>query len=415
MIPRRRINIYKGALADIFMAILKGDMLKGGDISEFESAFAETAGVEYAIAVPSGRRGLCAILKSLKLNKGDEVMLPALTYHALPRIIADMGYSPVFADIEKKSFGFYIAEIEKKINKRTRVIVATHLFGTACDIEGIVDTAKRHEIRVVEDCAQSLGSRGVSGGRVGTFGDAAFFSFDITKTLNTFGGGMVVTRSKEIAEGVRRDIDGLRPSFKDVAAKIINNYLELLLLNTPLNAVPLGLLHNRRLYGFIKSLYRGVHGSLAGSGAAFSNIQAIIGLKQLKNIDKAVGIRRRLGERYLEELRGAEGIGRENIEYLRKDCIIGGMNRSTFYNFIVLVEDSRRVSDRLAAAGIDTGSREEILENCGNLYDGTNDYREAEYVVRRSLELPMYRGLKDGDISRIVSALKEILSEVREP
>ena len=192
IIPRRNIAYYKGELKDILNSILQGKLKEGPYIEQFEEQFAKYIGTKYAIAVASGRLGLFLILDSLSLDKDAGVILPAYTDESVPGIIERLGMEPVFIDIDRRTHNIDADLIEGKINEKTRVIIATHIFGHPCNLSKIMEIAKRHSLIVIEDCAHAIGA-GYNARRVGSFGNAAYFSFGITKPLNTFGGGMITT------------------------------------------------------------------------------------------------------------------------------------------------------------------------------------------------------------------------------
>jgi len=411
MIPRRKVNSYSGIFKDVIATFLKGAFLKGKCVSEFEEKFRGYLKINNAIAVPSGRFGMKLLLKAFHLSKGDEVILPAYTYYALPKVIIDLGYKPVFVDIEMKSYGINPELILQKITPKTKVIVAAHLFGMPCDIQEILKIAALNGIKLIEDCAQALGTELISDGKAGTFGDGAFFSFDTSKAINTFGGGMVVTNDDKVARDIRKEISLIKPSFRRMALKILNNYAEVIALKNPVNNFTLGLMHRERLYNFIKRFYRKARGGLADLPLAFSNIQAVIGLKQLGNLDRYLEFRKKVALQYIQKISSLENIifGRENIDYLLNNInILKKRHLSTFHNFVILVKNAKRISTMLAGHHIDTGSQGEILENCGKIYNPSQQHPITELVVENSLELPMYSSLKEGEIDYIIRTLERV-------
>ena len=412
MIPRRKVNSYTGMSTDIVLSFLKGSLLKGASISEFEEAFRRYLKIKNAIAVPSGRFGMELLLKAFHLNKGDEIILPAYTYFVLPKIIINLGYKPVFVDIQIKNYGINPALILQRITPKTKVIIATHLFGMSCDIEEILRIASMYGIEVIEDCAQALGTELISGKKVGTLGNGAFFSFDTTKAINTFGGGIVVTNDDKIADDIRKEVSTLRPSLKKVVLKILYNYIEIISLKRPINNFSLGLIHKKKLYNFIKSFYRKVRGDLAGSQVAFTNIQAIVGLKQLKDLDQYLELRKNLGIKYIKKISCLKNIilNQENIDYLLKnEAVLKEIHLHTFHNLIILIRNAKRISDMLAKYYIDTGAQGEILENCGKIYNPSQRYPVTEFAVENSIELPIFPELKKSEVTYIITILRKIL------
>ncbi|MBP9014438.1 MAG: DegT/DnrJ/EryC1/StrS family aminotransferase [Smithella sp.] len=164
----------------------------------FEKEFATFIGVKYAVAVMNGTVALEAALMALGIGKGDDVIVTPRSFIASASCAVMRGAKPVFADVDRESQNITAATIEKVITKRTRAIIAVHLAGWPCAMDKIMALAKKHKLAVIEDCAQAVGAF-YKGRPVGSFGDAAAFSFCQDKILTTGGeGGMVVTNKKEI-------------------------------------------------------------------------------------------------------------------------------------------------------------------------------------------------------------------------
>jgi dTDP-4-amino-4,6-dideoxygalactose transaminase len=174
-----------------------------GPVATFQSAFAAWNGSRCAFAFMSGRVALSACLYALDLKPGDEVILPGYTCVVVPNALSYAGITPVFCDIELDSYGLDAKEVEAKITPNTRAILLHHLFGLVCrDYDAILAVAKRHGLKVIEDCAHATGAsyRGV---KVGNLGDVAFYSTEQSKVLNTVQGGVATTNDDAVAERLR--------------------------------------------------------------------------------------------------------------------------------------------------------------------------------------------------------------------
>lgn len=171
-------------------------------VADFETRFAELVGQGEAIAYATARMGFYDLMQLLGVGAGDEVILPGATCAVMVNAVMRAGATPVFADIDPDTFGSSIQAIEACVTQRTRIIVAQHSFGIPCDIVPIAKLAKENNIFLLEDCALTLGSR-VNGVIVGNFGDAAIFSTDHSKPINTLTGGLVYTRNPELANRLR--------------------------------------------------------------------------------------------------------------------------------------------------------------------------------------------------------------------
>lgn len=178
----------------------EGSFILGEDVGLFEKEFSEYCGVKYAIGVNSGTDALFLASLACGIGKDDEVITPAYTYIATSLGISMALAKPVFVDTEEKTYCIDVSKIEKAITKKTKAILLVHLYGHPCDMDSIIDIAKKYKLKVIEDCAQAHGAL-YNNKKVGSFGDAACFSFYPTKNLGAFGdGGMVVTNSEEVRD-----------------------------------------------------------------------------------------------------------------------------------------------------------------------------------------------------------------------
>ncbi len=158
--------------------------------------------VSHAISFNSGRSALFSILKSLSVGQGDEVLIQAFTCVAVPNSIIWTGARPVYVDIDE-SLTMDIKDLEKKITKKTKVIIAQHTFGIPAKIDEIVNLAKKNGIMIIEDCAHTIGAK-YRNKKLGSFGDAAFFSFGRDKAFSSVFGGMIITNNQKIGKLLRK-------------------------------------------------------------------------------------------------------------------------------------------------------------------------------------------------------------------
>ena len=183
---------------------LKQSMLTlGPQLEKFESDFCKYSKSKYAVAVSNCTAALHLSLKALGIKTNDEVIIPDLTFVADANAVLSCNAKPVVTDINKENFFLSISNIKKNITKRTKAIIPVHIYGQVCNIEEIMDIAKDHNLKVIEDCAHAVGTFHKSK-HVGTIGNTGCFSFYPTKNITTAEGGMVTTNSKEIAEKVRQ-------------------------------------------------------------------------------------------------------------------------------------------------------------------------------------------------------------------
>jgi perosamine synthetase len=178
-------------------------MVRGPAIAEYERAFAQRVGVHHALSFSAGRVGLYGLLRVLGIGAGDEVLLQVPTHIVVPNAIRYTGARPVFVDCRLDDYNMDMDEAKRRITPRTKALVLQHTFGIPADLVGAVDLATRHNLVLIEDCVHALGAT-YRGRQVGSFGRAAFFSTEETKTISSTMGGMVVTDDSDLAERMRR-------------------------------------------------------------------------------------------------------------------------------------------------------------------------------------------------------------------
>lgn len=201
--------------------ITSGHYIGGAEVQKLEQSLATLCGTPHAIACASGSDALLLALMALDVQPGDEVLLPSFTFFATASCVTRLGATPVFVDIDPVTFNMDPARIESLITDQTRVILPVHLFGLSADMDPILDLARRYSLRVVEDCAQSIGA--TSHGRPsGSMGDIGCLSFYPTKNLGGFGdGGALVCNDPAIADRIRLLANhGMRPRYYHQAVGI---------------------------------------------------------------------------------------------------------------------------------------------------------------------------------------------------
>ena len=202
--PQAQYLAHKAEIdAAIFRVLDKGWYILGDEVRVFEAEFANYVGVEHGIGVGSGTEALHIALASCGIGPGDEVITVSHTAVATVAAIELAGATPVLVDIEPDYFTLDPGKLESAISPRTKAIIPVHLYGQPADLAPILEIARRHGVRVIEDCAQAHGAM-YGGRRAGSWGDIACFSFYPTKNLGALGdGGMVVTNDSALAERAR--------------------------------------------------------------------------------------------------------------------------------------------------------------------------------------------------------------------
>lgn len=238
----------------------------GPNVQEFENRLAQYVGSKYALVFNSGTSALHAILVAYNIGEGDEVIVPSFTFIATANCALFVGARPVFADIEESTYGLDPEDVEEKITPKTKAIMPVHYSGLACHIEELAQIARKRNLLLIEDAAESLGAS-VGGKKVGKFGDAAMFSFCAPKVITTGEGGALVTDSTETYEKLKLIRSHGRVETADYFAT--SEYLEY---------VTLG--YNFRM----------------------SNILAALGIAQLEKIDRIIQMRRERAAHMSEKL-----------------------------------------------------------------------------------------------------------------
>ncbi len=201
MIPISKPYVSQ-AEKDAVMEVLDSGMLaQGPRVAEFEEKFAEVCGVPYAVATSSGTAGLHLSLLANGIGEGDEVITSSFTFIASVNSILFVGAKPVFVDIDDETFNLDPASLERAITEKTRAIMPVHLYGQLCDMDPILEIAKKHDLVIIEDAAQAIGAK-YKGKLSGSFGTGVF-SLYATKNVMSGEGGMITTNDEAVAEHCR--------------------------------------------------------------------------------------------------------------------------------------------------------------------------------------------------------------------
>jgi|TARA_Y100000310_G_scaffold343951_1_gene454116 perosamine synthetase len=341
----------------------------GGYINKFEEGFSKYCGAKYGISCSSGFGALHLACSALGLKKGDEVIVPTFTMAACTNAIILTGAKPVLVDSDKETYCIDVNKIERKITDKTKAIMPVHIYGHPCDMDKIIEIAKRYNLYVIEDCAEAHGAE-YEGKKVGSIGDIGCFSFYANKILTTGEGGMCVTNIPELAEKIKR----------------------------------------LRNYAF--DIPRFIHNEI-GFNYRLTNIQAAIGVAQVENVDKLVEARRNVGKKYNEKLKDIRGL----ILPVEKDY---AKNIYWMYG-VVLSKDIKMTKEEVMAKlrekGIDTRSffipmhKQPVYskKTVENIPDCDGEFPVADLIGERGFYLPSSSNLTDDEIEIIVNGLKEIL------
>lgn len=328
---------------------------KGKFVKQFEEQFAGYVGTRHAASVCNGTVAIHLALVALGIGRGDEVIVPTLTYVASVNAIAYTGATPVFADSVKATWQLDPAEVRSRITPRTRAVLVVHLYGHPCEMDEIVALCEEHNLFLVEDCAEAIGTR-YKGRHVGSFGHISTFSFFGNKTITTGEGGMVVTNDDT--------------------------------------------LHDRSVHfkGQGLAKYREYWHDVVGYNYRMTNVCAAIGLAQLERVDDLLTRKRAVADGYRARL---EGSGFE-FHGEAAGCL------HSYWMCSVLTQNSAErdaVRARLSDAGIETRPLFYPVHTMPMYSRRYERFQVAENLGWRGINLPSYPDLKEQDVAYIADAL----------
>ncbi len=346
----------------------RGDFILGKEVRLFEEEFARYCRTKFAVGVNSGTDALFLGLLSLGVGKSDEVIVPAFTFIATALAVSFIGARVVFVDIDEDTYNINVEKIERAVTKRTKVILPVHLFGQPADMKSILNIAKKYNLKVIEDCAQSHGaeykfkvqSSKLKVQKVGSLGDIGCFSFYPTKNLGAFGdGGMILMNKKEV-------------------------YKKLLML---------------RDCGR-KSKYE--H-KILGYNSRLDTIQAAVLRVKLKHLDKWNRLRRKKAKLYSELLKDTDVIIPKEKDY----------GTHIYHIYAIRVKNRNKVLGILKKKGINVLIHYPIPLHLQKVYKNLGykrgDFPVAEKVSGEIISLSIHPHLEEEKIQYIVDTLKQAL------
>jgi dTDP-4-amino-4,6-dideoxygalactose transaminase len=376
-------------------------------VGRWEEEFRAYIGAKHAVMVPSARYGFYLLLEALGVGEGDEVIVPALTYFAIPGMVPATGATPVFADVGLNSHVLDPEAFRAAITPRTKAVVPTHLFGTPCDMDAINAIAKEHGIAVIEDCAQSTGAR-YKGQRVGNLGDHAYYTFGLTKNITTLSGAMITTDDDAVAAHARRVIAAGGYTPKKKAAKEALTGLAMWAATHPAiywatvhPAIVLGNklgkdpIHER--FGEPERVYEQVPGYYQEQAKA-RGVQAAVGRKQLSRIEDLNGARIRNG-RALDQ-------GLAHVAGLQVPTYPDGAE-PIYMSFVVHHARRDELAKELRKRGVDTTTGYMNAFGDHPLFQAHKaDCPNAAEAVRSFLHIPVHPNLKKKDVDHMVESVR---------
>ena len=366
-----RPTIDEETIAGVCEVLRSGWITSGPNVKAFEANLSALFGDRPVRAFNSGTATLEVALRIAGIGPGDEVITTPLTWVATSNVILTVGARPVFADIDPATRNIDLDLVEAAITPATKAIIPVDLAGLPVDRDRLYQIAARHNLRVVEDAAQSIGSNW-NGRLIGSFGDLVSFSFHPNKNLTSIEGGcLVMTHAAE--------------------ASLAEQY---------------------RLQGVVRSGLDGMDVEIAGGKFNLTDVAARVGLGQLPNLEIFTQRRRDLAMAYLEKFErcGAQELGLQ--------LPLADFEQSNWHMFQVILPEGpdrpkrAEVMERLSKAGIGTGVHYPVIHLFTlyrNLGWKEGDFPHAEYAGRNILTLPLFPTMDPTDVDRVVDALVRIL------
>jgi len=364
-IPLAKPYFTEEEIDEVREVLRSGWVAQGPKVKALEEMIANYSSARYGVAVNSCTSALHLSLLAHDISEGDKVIIPDFTFTATGNVVLHVGAEPIIVDIDLSTFCIDIEEIEKAIENDVKAILPVHAFGYPANIRKINQIAKKNGLVVIEDAALALGSE-FEGKKIGSYGNTACFSLQGRKVITTGEGGIVLTSDDRVAETLRSlRSQGASPS-DNVSGKV----------NLPIF----------RLIGFSYRL---------------SDIQAAIGLVQMKRIEDFIKRRIYLAKYYRDLF--------EDLDLNIQTPIVVEGNRHNYQTYVVILEDNRdEMILYLKEKGIESTIGTYSLSTLP-MFQKNKVFSNSYYVFKHSLALPMYHDLTEEDIQYIVKNIKNII------
>lgn len=367
-IPLARPNITQAEIDAVVAVLRTPDLSLGPKMVEFETAFAAHCGTKHAVACSSGTAALHMLVQAMGIAAGDEVITTPFSFVASANCILMEHATPVFVDVDPRTWNIDLARIEAAITPRTKAIIPVDVFGQVADMNPIMSLARRRGLRVIEDSCEALGSR-YRGKPAGSLGDAGVFGFYPNKQITTGEGGMIVTNDNSLADACR----SIRNQGRDLGA---------------------GWFAHRRL----------------GYNFRLDEMSCALGVAQLARLDEIVADRRRVVDLYLAHLDSEPRVRLQRIE----DNV-----EMSWFVFVIRLADGYTRADRdrivtaLHARGIGCSIyfapihlQPFYVERFGF---ARGDFPICEALSDRTVALPLHHELTESDVETVCRELRSLL------
>ncbi|MGC8972443.1 MAG: DegT/DnrJ/EryC1/StrS family aminotransferase [bacterium] len=346
------------------LEVLKsGRLALGPKAREFEELMADYVGTRYAIAVSSGTAGLHILVRALGIGPGDEVLVPSFTFSASVNAILYERATPVFVDVESETYNLDPEDLERKITKRTKAVMAVDIFGHPAEWDRILKVAEKYNLKVIDDSCEALGAE-YKGKKIGQFGDAACFAFYPNKQITTGEGGIIVTNNPSIARLAR--------SLRNQGREEMGSWLE----------------HERLGYNY-----------------RMDEMSAALGVSQLKKIETFLEKRERVARMYTEKLKDSPWV---------RPPVVKPYVRMSWFVYVITLEkglNRDRVIEKMEEMGIPARGYFSPIHLQPYIREmfGTKEgmLPITEDISKRTLALPFHNNLRIEEIEEVARILEE--------
>jgi dTDP-4-amino-4,6-dideoxygalactose transaminase len=380
-IPFHKPYITEDEISEVLDSLRSGWITMGPKTIEFEKKFKEYVGSKNAVSMNSCTACLHLALKAIGLKEGDEVIAPAITFTATAEVITYFNAKPVLVDVEKETSNIDVSKIEGKITKNTRAIIPVHYSGHPCDMDEILDIAKRYNLLVIEDAAHAIPAW-YKNRAIGTIGDITCFSFYATKSLTTGEGGMATTENDEWADRMR--ILRLHGISKDAWKRYTNE--------------------GSWYYEVIEAGYK----------YNMTDIQAALGLAQLRKIDWMWKRRKEIAEKYTESFQALHEV---ITPFVKPDRESAWHLYVIKLNLEMLNINRNQFIEELKDRGVSTSVHFIPLYRHpyykAAFYYNSQDFPASESIYERIISLPVYPGMIDENVERVIESVEDVIKKFK--
>lgn len=370
------------AIRDVVECLRSGWITTGPRVARFESDLATYCGAPYALTVTSATAGLFLALRVLDLQEGDEVITTPMTFVCTANVIVQAGGKPVFMDIEEGTYNIDVTKLEAAITPRTRAVMPVHFDGLPVDLDPLYAIAEKYHLTVIEDAAHAIGAS-YKGKKIGSFGHVQVFSFHPNKNMTSGEGGCLTLREESLARKIKVD------RFHGIDRDAFNRFAK----------------GGSQHYDVI----------LPGFKFNMMDLQAAIGIHQLKSLDDFIERRRILAERYKEHL--------QEIKAVRLPETPAYDHVHAWHQFAVTLDPEKagmgrdQFMEALKDHNVGTGLQF-LPVHLFTFYQEKYGYRPgdfpvAEKVGRNIVSLPLFPAMTDEDQERVVSTIRKVLDHER--